>query len=82
MGFFSFLKEAGEKIFGGGKAEAAELKKDIDSMGLDTKNIEVEVEGDQIVLKGAAADQETLEKVVLAVGNRKGISGVKQMMWR
>ena len=77
MGFFSFLKEAGEKIFGGGKAEAAELKKDIDSMGLDTKNIEVEVEGDQIVLKGAAADQETLEKVVLAVGNRKGISGVK-----
>ncbi len=77
MGLFSFLKEAGEKIFGGGEAKAEELKKSLDAQGLDTKDIEVHVEGDQVVLKGNVKDQETLEKAVLAVGNNKGVAGVK-----
>ena len=62
MGLISFFKEAGEKIFGGGKANAEELKKNLDELGLDTKDIQVEVDGDQVVLKGSAKDQETLEK--------------------
>ncbi|MBQ9406741.1 MAG: peptidoglycan-binding protein LysM [Desulfovibrio sp.] len=77
MGLFTFIKDVGDKIFGSGKANAAELKKDLDSLGLDTKDLEVEVEGDQVVLKGSAKDQETLEKAVLQVGNKVGISGVK-----
>jgi len=81
MGFFSFIKEVGDKIFGG-KAEAAEisadgLKKDLDALGLDTKDLKVEVEGDNVVLKGTAKDQETLEKAVLEVGNKLGVAGVK-----
>ena len=77
MGLFTFIKEVGEKIFGSGEANAAELKKDLDSLGLDTKDIQVEVEGDQVVLKGTAKDQETLEKAVLQVGNKAGVAGVK-----
>lgn len=77
MGLFSFFKEAGEKIFGGGEAKAEELKKNLDAHGLDTKDIQVHVDGDQVVLKGNVKDQETLEKAVLAVGNNAGISGVK-----
>ena len=77
MGLISFFKEAGEKIFGGGKANAEELKKNLDELGLDTKDIQVEVDGDQVVLKGSAKDQETLEKAALQVGNKAGIASVK-----
>jgi nucleoid-associated protein YgaU len=81
MGFFSFIKDVGEKIFGG-KADAAEidaqgLKKDLDDLGLDTKDISVEVDGDNVILKGKTKDQETLEKAVLEVGNKLGVAGVK-----
>lgn len=77
MGLFSFLKDVGEKVFGGKEAKADELKKSLDAQGLDTKDIQVEVNGDQVVLKGNVKDQETLEKAVLAVGNNVGIAGVK-----
>lgn len=77
MGLFSFLKDAGEKMFGGSTAKADELKKNLDAQGLDTQDIQVQVEGDQVVLKGSVKDQATLEKAVLAVGNNMGIAGVK-----
>lgn len=77
MGMFTFLKEVGDKIFGGGEARAEELKKSLDSHGLDTKDIQVHMEGDQVVLKGSVKDQATLEKAVLAVGNNAGVAGVK-----
>lgn len=77
MGLFSFIKDVGEKIFGGSEAKADELKKSLDAQGLDTKDIEVHVEGDQVILKGNVKDQETLEKAVLAVGNNVGVAGVK-----
>ena len=77
MGLFTFLKDVGEKLFGGGEAKAEELKKSLDAHGLDTQDIQVEVEGDQVVLKGSVKDQATLEKAVLAVGNNVGVAGVK-----
>ena len=77
MGLFTFLKDVGEKIFGGGEAKAEELKKSLDAHGLDTKDIQVQVDGDHVVLKGSVKDQATLEKVVLAVGNNMGVAGVK-----
>lgn len=77
MGMFTFLKDVGEKIFGGKEANAEELKKNLDAQGLDTNDIQVEVDGDQVVLKGNVKDQATLEKAVLAVGNNVGVAGVK-----
>lgn len=77
MGLISFLKEAGEKLFGSGEAKAEDLKKSLDAQGLNTKDIKVEVDGDKVVLKGKVKDQSTLEKAVLAVGNNMGIAGVK-----
>lgn len=77
MGLFSFMKDVGDKLFGSGKANAEELKKDLDSLGLETEDLQVEVEGDQVVLKGTAKDQETLEKAILQVGNKTGIASVK-----
>lgn len=76
MGLFSFIKEAGSKLFGPGKANADELKKDLDSLELETQDLQVEVQDDKIVLKGEVKDQETLEKAVLEMGNRKGVAAV------
>ena len=77
MGVFSFIKDVGEKIFGGSEAKAEDLKKNLDAQGLDTKDIQVQVDGDQVVLKGSVKDKATLEKAILAVGNNQGIAGVK-----
>ncbi len=84
MGILNFLSDVGQKLFGS-KAEAAEvsdekkaedLKKNLDDLGLDTKDIKVEVTGDKVTLKGNAKDQETLEKAILQVGNTEGIAEV------
>ena len=84
MGLITFLKDVGNKVFGGNKANAAEneqavaeLKDDIDKMGLDTKNLKIDVQGDKVVLSGSTVDQATLEKAALAIGNRKGIATVQ-----
>lgn len=76
MGLFSFIKDVGNKVFGSDTANAEELKKDLDSLELETQELQVEVEGDQVVLKGEVKDQETLEKAILQVGNTKGIASV------
>jgi nucleoid-associated protein YgaU len=79
MGLISFVKGVGQRIFGGAKAEdkAADLKQNMDALGLDTKDISVEFEGEKAVLKGNVKDLATLEKAALAVGNQEGVSQVE-----
>lgn len=80
MGLFSFIKSAGKAlgIVSEDEAPSAEaLKAELDSHNLGTDNITVEVDGDKAVIKGDAADQSTLEKAIIAVGNTLGISKVE-----
>ena len=80
MGLFSFIKSAGKKLGLGGEEtppKAEELKAELESHNLGTENIEVELEGDKVVLKGEVADQSIFEKAVIAVGNTLGISKVE-----
>ena len=53
------------------------MKKELDSYGLGTEGVDVEVEGDKAILKGDVADQSILEKAIIAVGNTLGISKVE-----
>ncbi|CAK7050196.1 MAG: Potassium binding protein Kbp [Desulfovibrio sp.] len=77
MGIFSFLASVGKKLAGGDDApKTADLKKELDSYGLGTEDVEVAVDGGKVMLKGKVKDQETLEKVALAVGNAHGVSAV------
>ncbi len=78
MGFFEFIKSAGEALgIGGDDApEADDIKKAVDKYDLGSENIEVKVDGDRAVITGNVADQSALEKIILAVGNTKGIAGV------
>lgn len=81
MGIFAFVKEAGEKLWEsivGQEAQAAESLKDhIAKVGLGNPNIQVSVEGDKVIAAGEVASQEEKEKILLALGNVAGISGVE-----
>lgn len=79
MGFFEFIKSAGEALGIGGDdtPEASDIKKAVDKFDLGSENVEVKVDGDKAVITGNVADQAVLEKIILAVGNTKGIAGVE-----
>ncbi len=91
MGLFSFIKNAGAKVFGIGKTteeEAAEaavekaskLTEAVRSLDLHVENLQVNVEGDLATVYGEAENQATREKVVLVVGNTEGIASVDDQM--
>jgi nucleoid-associated protein YgaU len=91
MGLFSFIKDAGAKLFGIGKTteeeakELAEQKADklrnaIEAMGFKVTDLDVVVEGDTVVIYGEAENQETKEKVILLVGNTEGVANVDDRM--
>lgn len=79
MGLFSFIKSVGESL-GIGKEDAPppadKISDAVKDLGLEVDGLDVQVEGDKAVIKGAVADQSTLEKVVIAVGNTIGIGEV------
>lgn len=80
MGLLSFVKSVGEKISGSTAAapgSADQLKKEAEKHGLDTSKVDVKVEGDKVVLSGAAASTEEAEKIALAIGNSTGVATVQ-----
>ncbi|EFE94865.1 peptidoglycan-binding protein LysM [Serratia odorifera] len=84
MGLFNFVKEAGEKLWDAvaGNANAAEqsakLKEHLNNSGLpDTDKVDVQVVDGKAVVTGDGISQELKEKILVAVGNVAGISGVE-----
>lgn len=80
MSIIDFVKNVGKKL---GVADeetppsAEALKKELDANKLGTDAVEVAVNGDTAVIKGAVADQAAWEKAVIAIGNSIGISKVQ-----
>lgn len=85
MGLFSFLKNAGSKLFGS-KAEANDesakidkviaLKEAVLGLELSINDFEIDVDGDTVNVKGVTESQEIREKVILALGNVHGVATV------
>ncbi len=91
MGLFSFIKNAGAKVFGIGKTteeeaveaaveRATKLVSAVDALGFEVTDLDVVVDGDTALVYGEAADQATREKVILVVGNTEGIAEVDDRM--
>lgn len=91
MGLFSFIKNAGAKVFGIGKTtgeEAAEaaveaasgLKNAVETLGFNVTDLNIEVAGETATVWGEVDSQSTREKVVLVVGNTEGIGSVDDRM--
>ncbi|MFT4014590.1 MAG: peptidoglycan-binding protein LysM [Paracoccus sp. (in: a-proteobacteria)] len=54
------------------------LKAELAQLGLTANDVHLTLRGsDTVIVKGKARDQETLEKLILAVGNIKGIARVE-----
>jgi nucleoid-associated protein YgaU len=83
MGFFDFAKKVGAKIFGASEAQAApaeELIKEAAKHGLDTSGLNVQVDGDKVVLSGSAMSMEEAEKIILAMGNTMGVAQIENRL--
>lgn len=92
MGLIQFIKDAGSKLLGQddaqqqAEAQAADTANDalrslslvrhVKALGLAVDDLQVEVDGDTCCVKGSVPDQETKEKIALAVGNTAGIATV------
>lgn len=94
MGLFSFIKEAGEKLFGGNNAQAATSADDlnvkaaqaiatyINAQNLGVSNLQVAYDGSQgkVTVTGAAPTQAAKEKVTLCCGNVSSVTSVDNQM--
>ena len=92
MGLLSFIKEAGEKLFGGSSAQAAEpdankaagaaIKTYIETQNLGLTGLEVSYVAAEglVTLKGNAPSQEASEKASLAAGNVANVTKVDNQL--
>ncbi|MGB3181512.1 MAG: peptidoglycan-binding protein LysM [Cyclobacteriaceae bacterium] len=82
MGLIDFLKNAGEKIFGG---ESDEEKRDklvqhVKNLGLPIQGLRVGVDDETVTVKGTVSSREASEKIALALGNVEGVSKVNNQL--
>ncbi|MDI9856767.1 peptidoglycan-binding protein LysM [Comamonas sp. 17RB] len=94
MGLFSFIKEAGEKLFGGKDANAATPADDlnakaaqaiatyINAQNLGVSNLQIAYDGSQgkVTVTGVAPTQGAKEKVTLCCGNVSSVTSVDNQM--
>jgi nucleoid-associated protein YgaU len=94
MGLFNFFKKSGKKVETPKHVESvseanpeaarmatiAQLEGMIRMMDLPVENLDVDLNDDQITVKGEATSQEVREKVVLALGNIEGIACVDDQL--
>ncbi len=83
MGLFSFIKGAGQKLFGKKKEEVAPveltkidaLKAEVQRLGIPVQNLGLEL-AEQVIVSGSTQTNADREKVILALGNVEGIACV------
>lgn len=84
MGLFSFIKDAGKKVFG--KKETAPtlsaeqekikaLESAVSELGIPVSELKIEL-AEQVIVSGATGTNADREKVILALGNVEGIGAV------
>jgi nucleoid-associated protein YgaU len=83
MGIFDFFtgkSKAAPAVAGATDSAAAPadaLTNELQGLGFDTSGVDIEVDGDKVTLNGAVGSREEMEKIILAVGNSKGVASVE-----
>ena len=84
MGFMDFVANAGAALFGSkdepDQERSAKLENHVRLMGIDVKQLKIDVAGETATVSGEAASQADREKVLLAVGNTQGIAKVEDKL--
>nr|WP_111300224.1 peptidoglycan-binding protein LysM [Paracoccus saliphilus] len=57
--------------------KVAALRTELRALNLDADDVHLRLHGDTVVVEAKAADRETLEKLILALGNIEGIAKVE-----
>ncbi len=78
MGMFSFIKGAGDRLFGKGKTEEQAIKEHCEKLGLDPSQVNITFKDGHIVAVGRARNAEDREKLILAMGNVEGVNEVQE----
>lgn len=80
MGLFSFIKNAGEKIFGGNETpeeKAQKVKDHVGKYGFDLSKVTFGTNGNNVVVSGTAKNLDEKQKILATAGNVDGIEGVE-----
>lgn len=83
MGLFSFIKNAGEKVFGGAETpeeKAAKVKEQVAKHGFDLSGVTFSADGDKVVVAGQALDINEKQKILATAGNIDGVDGVEDQL--
>lgn len=83
MGVFSFKSLVGEKIAeqqGGNVIYQTLMEKELEKHGLELRNPSIAKVGEVVTVSGEVDDQATREKIVLTLGNVKGVGQVEDNM--
>tara|TARA_Y100000385_G_scaffold289062_1_gene357379 strand:+ start:819 stop:1265 length:447 start_codon:yes stop_codon:yes gene_type:complete len=82
MGLFSFIKNAGKKVFGkkeaeptGEEARITALKGAVTQLGIPVDNLRIDL-AQQVIVEGSTDNNADREKVILALGNVEGVGAV------
>lgn len=84
MGLFSFIKDAGEKLFG--SDDPADIQAKIfehvinQNLGINDFSAVYDAASETVTLRGFAPSQEAIEKAILTAGNVSGVSKVENLM--
>jgi len=80
MGVIDFIRDVGEMlgIGGGSGPSSSDLKASLDKLGLPTDGLNIDLNGDTVKVSGKTQSQELKEKIILALGNNKGIAKVDE----
>lgn len=84
MGLFSFIKDAGSKLFGGKKEEETKveltrqqaLAQEVQRLGIPISGLNIDL-GQAVVVTGRTDTNADREKIILALGNVEGVTAVQ-----
>ncbi len=80
MGLFSFIKNAGEKIFGGSETpeeKAQKVRDHVSKYGFDLSQVTFNADGEKIKVSGTAKNLDEKQKILASAGNVDGVDGVE-----
>lgn len=83
MGLFSFIKNAGEKVFGGSETpeeKAQKVKDHVSKYGFDLSQVTFKADGDKIHLSGNVQNLDVKQRLLTAAGNVDGVEGVEDSL--
>lgn len=83
MGLFSFIKTAGQKLFGGSETpeeKAKKVQEHVASFGFDLSSVTFSVNEGKVIVSGEAKNFDEKQKILATAGNVEGIESVEDAL--